>query len=157
MLRSVQRTEDDSSVHEGGRNRIKQGRVVALPETTDHLGAGLQRVLRPLQLTEGAPPVHEGGRNRIKQGRVLALPVTPFPPWKFPPAISHTECLKAIEQAGGLSITHRGEPMYITEISTRNSHWWSGGQRLTEAVKCLLTKTTREILNFEHSGIAPSD
>ena len=88
---------------------------------------------------------------------IIAKNVTPFPPWKFPPAISHIECLKAIEQAGGLSITHRGEPLYITEISIRNSHWWSGGQRLTEAVKCLLTKTARDVLNFEHSWIAPSD
>ena len=51
-------------------------RGLALPETTDHLVAGLQRVLRPVQLAERGAFVHEGGRNPPKKVQGLILPET---------------------------------------------------------------------------------
>ena len=88
--------------------------------------------------------------------KILAEKVDPLPPWVFPPEMSHQECLKAIEHAGGLSITHRGQSLRITELSLRDNHWWSGGRRLTPAMKQLLTRAAREVLHFEHSWtVAP--
>ena len=88
--------------------------------------------------------------------KIIAEKVAPLPPWAFPPEISHRECLKAIEHAGGLSITHRGESLYIDELVLRGNHWWSRGRRLTPAMKSLLTQAAREILHFEHSWtVAP--
>ena len=86
--------------------------------------------------------------------KIIAEKVTPRPPWAFPPEISSQECLKAIEHAGGISITHRGEEKYVTEIVTRNPHWWSGDQRLTSTEKRLLTNAARKILHFKHSWAA---
>ena len=48
-----------------------------------------------------------------KARKIIAEKVTPQPPWAFPPEISSQECLKAIEHAGGISIRHRGEELYI--------------------------------------------
>ncbi len=53
-----------------------------------------------------------------------------------PPIISIKECQKAIEIAGAISITLRGEEMRITEIATRNiSQWVSGDIRFTPKEK----------------------
>ena len=88
--------------------------------------------------------------------KIIAEKVAPLPPWAFPPEISHQECLKAIEHAGGLSITHRGQSLHIDELSLHGNHWWSRGRRLTPAVKQLLTQAAREVLHFEHSWtVAP--
>ena len=88
--------------------------------------------------------------------KIIAEKVAHLPPWTFPPEISHQECLKAIEHAGGLSITHRGQSLHIHELSLHGNHWWSGERRLTPAMKALLTQAAREILHFEHSWkVAP--
>ena len=88
--------------------------------------------------------------------KLLAEKVGPLPRWAFPPEISHQECLKAIEHAGGLSITHRGQSLYIDELSLRDNHWWRRGRRLTPAEKQLLTQAAREMLHFDHSWtVAP--
>ena len=83
--------------------------------------------------------------------RIIAKKVTPQPPWAFPPEISSQECLKAIEHAGGVTISHRGEELRITEIVIRGTHWWSGEMRLTPDAKRRLTNAAREILKFRHS------
>ena len=68
-----------------------------------------------------------------------------FPP--APPTISIRECQQAIEIAGGISITLRGEPMRITEIATRDlSKWVSGDIRFTPREKELLTNQARAII-----------
>ena len=88
--------------------------------------------------------------------KILAEKVDPLPPWVFPPEISHQECLKAIEHAGELSITHRGQSLHVADLSLRDNHWWSRGRRLTPAMKQRLTQAAREILHFEHSWtVAP--
>ena len=64
-----------------------------------------------------------------------------------PPIISIKECQKAIELAGAISITLRGEQMRITEIATRDiSRWVSGDIRFTPREKELLTEQARAIL-----------
>ena len=64
-----------------------------------------------------------------------------------PPIISIKECQKAIEIAGAISITLRGEQMRITEIATRDiSRWVSGDIRFTPREKELLTEQARAIL-----------
>ena len=64
-----------------------------------------------------------------------------------PPIISIKECQKAIEIAGSIPITLRGEEMRITEIATRNiSRWVSGDIRFTPKEKELLTKRARDII-----------
>ena len=64
-----------------------------------------------------------------------------------PPMISIKECQKAIEVAGSISITLRGEEMRITEIATRNiSQWVSGDIRFTPKEKELLTEQARAII-----------
>ena len=83
--------------------------------------------------------------------RIIARKVAPQPPWAFPPEISSQECLKAIEHAGGVTISHRGEELRITEIVIRGAHWWSGDMRLTPDAKRRLTNAAREILKFRHS------
>ena len=82
--------------------------------------------------------------------KIIAEKVAPLPPWAFPPEISRRECLKAIEHAGGLSVTHLGKSLYITELSLRDNHWWSQERRLTPAMKKLLTRAAREVLHFDH-------
>ena len=58
-----------------------------------------------------------------------------------PPTISIRECQEAIEMAGAITITLRGEPMRITELATRDiSRWVSGDIRFTPKEKELLTK-----------------
>ena len=64
-----------------------------------------------------------------------------------PPTISIRECQDAIAVAGGISITLRGKPMRITEITTRDiSRWVSGAIRFTPKEKVLLTQRARVIL-----------
>ena len=64
-----------------------------------------------------------------------------------PPTISIRECQQAIEMAGGIPITLRGEPMRITTIATRDiSRWVSGAIRFTPKEKVLLTQRARVIL-----------
>ena len=68
-----------------------------------------------------------------------------FPP--RPPTISIRECQQAIEIAGAISITLRGEEMQITEIATRDlTKWVSGDIRFTPKEKELLTQQARAIL-----------
>ena len=68
-----------------------------------------------------------------------------FPP--RPPTISIRECQQAIEIAGAISITLRGEEMRITEIATRDlTKWVSGDIRFTPKEKELLTNQARAIL-----------
>ena len=68
-----------------------------------------------------------------------------FPP--RPPTISIQECQQAIEIAGAISITLRGEEMRITEIATRDiSRWVSGDIRFTPKEKELLTNQARAII-----------
>ena len=76
--------------------------------------------------------IAEEERNRISFG---------------PPKISIRECRQAIEIAGVIPITLRGEPMRITEIATRDlSKWVSGDIRFTAREKELLTNQARAIL-----------
>ena len=64
-----------------------------------------------------------------------------------PPTISIRECQEAIEMAGAITITLRGEPMRITELATRDiSRWVSGDIRFTPKEKELLTNQARVIL-----------
>ena len=64
-----------------------------------------------------------------------------------PPTISIRECQQAIEIAGAIPITLRGEQMRITEIATRDiSRWVSGDIRFTPREKELLTKRARAII-----------
>ena len=64
-----------------------------------------------------------------------------------PPTISIRECQEAIELAGVIPITLRGEQMRITEIATRDiSRWVSGDIRFTPKEKELLTKRARAII-----------
>ena len=64
-----------------------------------------------------------------------------------PPTISIRECQQAIEIAGAISITLRGEQMRITEIATRDiSRWVSGDIRFTPKEKELLTQRARAIM-----------
>ena len=68
-----------------------------------------------------------------------------FPP--RPPTISIRECQQAIEIAGAISITLRGEEMRITEIATRDlTKWVSGDIRFTPKEKELLTDQARLII-----------
>ena len=68
-----------------------------------------------------------------------------FPP--RPPMISIRECQQAIEVAGAISITLRGEEMRITEITTRDlTKWVSGDIRFTPKEKELLTNQARAII-----------
>ena len=68
-----------------------------------------------------------------------------FPP--RPPTISIRECQQAIEIAGAISITLRGEEMRITEIATRDvTKWVSGDIRFTPKEKELLTQQARAII-----------
>ena len=64
-----------------------------------------------------------------------------------PPKISIKDCRKAIEVAGVISITLRGEEMRITEIATQDlSKWVSGDIRFTPKEKELLTNQARAII-----------
>ena len=64
-----------------------------------------------------------------------------------PPTISIRECQEAIEMAGAITITLRGEQMRITELATRDiSRWVSGDIRFTPKEKELLTNQARVIL-----------
>ena len=64
-----------------------------------------------------------------------------------PPTISIRECQQAIEMAGGIPITLRGEPMRLTTLATRDiSRWVSGAIRFTPKEKVLLTQRARAIL-----------
>ena len=68
-----------------------------------------------------------------------------FPP--RPPTISIRECQQAIEIAGAISITLRGEEMRITEIATRDlTQWVSRDIRFTPKEKELLTQQARAII-----------
>ena len=64
-----------------------------------------------------------------------------------PPTISIRECQQAIELAGAIPITLRGEQMRITEIATRDiSRWVSVDIRFTPKEKELLTEQARAII-----------
>ena len=81
--------------------------------------------------------------------KLIADEVIKVNPRAFPAEISSQECLKAIEFAGELSITHLDETLHVTELSVRNSRWWCGDCKLSPAKQRLLTQTAREALNFE--------
>ncbi|MCY3757130.1 MAG: hypothetical protein OXG96_05355 [Acidobacteria bacterium] len=71
---------------------------------------------------------------------------------RVPPAISIRECQQAIELAGGIRISLRGEERLITEVRTGgagNSRWFGGGLRFTAKEQELLTSVARTIL--QHS------
>ena len=107
----------------------------ALRRQGEHWVCGDIRLPRALQeeLTEWA-------------GAIIAEADRPLIP-PSPPIISIKECQKAIEIAGAISITLRGEQMRITEIATRDiSRWVSGDIRFTPREKELLTEQARAIL-----------
>ena len=81
--------------------------------------------------------------------KLIADEVIKVNPRAFPAEISSQECLKAIEFAGELSITHRGETLHVTELVVRKSRWWCGDCRLSPAKQRLLTQAAREALSFE--------
>ena len=63
------------------------------------------------------------------------------------PKISIGSCQRAIEIAGVIPITLRGEEMHITEIATRNiRRWVCGDIRFTPKEKELLTEQARAII-----------
>ena len=75
-----------------------------------------------------------------------------FPP--RPPTISIRERQQAIEIAGAISITLRGEEMRITEIATRDlTQWVSGDIRFTPKEKELLTNQARAILGAKDTAL----
>ena len=63
-----------------------------------------------------------------------------------PPKISIKDCRKAIEVAGGIPITLRGEKMRITEIEMKGSRWVNGDLRFMSKEQELLTERARAIL-----------
>ena len=66
--------------------------------------------------------------------------------------ISIRECQKAIEIAGGIKITFRGEDRLITEVRTGgggNTRWFSGGLHFTLSEQERLTRLARAIINQE--------
>ena len=82
----------------------------------------------------------------MKARAIIAEAARPLIP-PAPPTISIRECQKAIEIAGVIPITLRGEQMRITGIATRDiSCWVSGDIRFTPKEKELLTKRAREII-----------
>ena len=69
-------------------------------------------------------------------------------PW-IPPAISIRECQQAIEIAGGIRISLRGEERLITEVRTGgggNTRWFSGDLRFTVTEQHRLTRLARAII-----------
>ena len=76
---------------------------------------------------------------------------------RTPPAISIRECQQAIEIAGGIKISLRGEERLITEVRTAgggNTRWFSGDLRFTVTEQHRLTRLAREILeeNYNTEG-----
>ena len=68
---------------------------------------------------------------------------------RVPPAISIGECQKAIEIAGGITISLRGEERLITEVRTGgggNTRWFSGDLRFTVTEQKRLTQLARRII-----------
>ena len=63
-----------------------------------------------------------------------------------PPKISIKDCRKAIEVAGVIPITLRGEKMRITGIEMKGSRWVNGDLRFTSKEQELLTERARDIL-----------
>ena len=109
------------------------------PSTFKRSSLGLD--LYPLDHLAG--PLRSSGQLRLSwphlswstpfQGESL-IPELPIPP--APPTISIRECQEAIEIAGVITITLRGEQMRITEIATRDiSRWVSGDIRFTPKEK----------------------
>ena len=68
---------------------------------------------------------------------------------RIPPAISIRECQQAIEIAGGIRISLRGEERLITEVRTAgggNTRWFSGDLRFTVTEQHRLTRLARAII-----------
>ena len=68
---------------------------------------------------------------------------------RTPPAISIRECQQAIEFAGGIRISLRGEGRLITELRTGgagNTRGFSGDLRFTVTEQQRLTHLAREII-----------
>ena len=63
-----------------------------------------------------------------------------------PPKISIKDCRKAIEVAGVIPITLRGEKMRITGIEMKGSRWVNGDLRFTSKEQELLTERARDII-----------
>ena len=107
-------------------------KAIAITRWNGSIAIGIPLTIRGEQVRA---IIAEEARQRIER----------FPP--APPTISIRECQQAIEIAGGISITLRGEPMRITEISTRDlSKWVSGDIRFTSKEKELLTNQARAII-----------
>ena len=78
--------------------------------------------------------------------------------FRTPPIISIKECQEAIAIAGGISITLRGEKMFITELKThRMSKWISGDRIFTPREKELLTEQARAIIAENAPTPAPPE
>ena len=76
----------------------------------------------------------ERARAILAEGKRTRIPPAP-------PKRSIRECQKAIEIAGGIHLTMRGEQLRITEVETRgNSCWVSGDLRFTLKEQELLTE-----------------
>ena len=68
---------------------------------------------------------------------------------QVPPALSMRECQQAIELAGAIRISLRGEERLISEVRTGgggNTRWFSGGLRFTPKEQEHLTSLARPIL-----------
>jgi len=68
---------------------------------------------------------------------------------QVPPKVSIRDCQKAIEIAGGIRISFRGEERLITELRTGgggNTRWFSGELRFTVTEQRRLTQAAREII-----------
>ena len=68
---------------------------------------------------------------------------------RVPPAISIRECQQAIELAGGIRISLRGEERLISDVRTGgggNTRWFSGGLRLTVREQLKLTEVARALI-----------
>ena len=68
---------------------------------------------------------------------------------QVPPKVSIRDCQKAIEIAGGIPISLRGEDRLITKLRTSgggNTRWFSGDLRFTVTEQRRLTSLAREII-----------
>ena len=68
---------------------------------------------------------------------------------QVPPRVSIRDCQKAIEIAGGIRISLRGEEQLITDLRTGgggNTRWFSGDLRFTVTEQRRLTRLAREII-----------
>ena len=110
--------------------------------------SGNQRLLQGQRWVSGDIRLPRASQEELtrKARAIIAEAGRPLIP-PAPPTISIRECQEAIEIAGVIPITLRGEQVRITEIATRDiSRWVSGDIRFTPKEKELLTKRARAII-----------